>query len=174
MHRWFDFLQVQDDPHCIFGLGESFGAATLLQALKQENRFCAVVAESSFANFRQVSYIRVGQFLHTGAWLGEIALRPAVELAFLYGKVTRGVNIASASPESAVVGSSIPVFLIHGLADTNIPPEQSERIQAHNPGKIVLWKVPNAGHCGARGAAGEEFDKRVLEWFILHSAVSYQ
>ena len=169
VHRWFDFLQVQDDARCVFGLGESFGAATLLQALKQENRFCAVVAESSFANFRQVSYIRVGQFLHTGVWLGEIVLRPAVEFAFLYGQITRGVNIASASPESAVVGSSIPILLIHGLADTNIPPEQSERIQAHNPSNIVLWEVPNAGHCGARGTAGKEFDKRVLDWFASHN-----
>ncbi len=170
VHRWFDFLQVQDDPHCIFGLGESFGAATLLQALKQETRFCAVVAESAFANFRQVSYIRVGQFLHTGKWLGEIALRPAVEFAFLYSQITRAVNLASASPESAVVGSSIPIFLIHGLADTDIPPKQSERIRAHNPGKIALWEVPDAGHCGARGAAGDEFDKRVLDWFGSHNS----
>jgi pimeloyl-ACP methyl ester carboxylesterase len=162
VHRWFDFLQVQDDPHCVFGLGESFGAATLLQALKQETRFCAVVAESSFANFRQVSYIRVGQFLHTGAWLGEIVLRPAVEFAFLYGQLTRGVNIASASPESAVVGSSVPIFFIHGLADTNIPPLQSERIQAHNPAMIALWEVPNAGHCGARGLRGRSLTNECL------------
>ena len=154
----------------MFGLGESFGAATLLQALKQENRFCAVVAESTFSSFRQISYIRVGQFLHTGVWLGEIVLRPAVEFAFLYGQITRGVNIASASPESAVVGSSLPIFLIHGLADTNIPPRQSERIQAHNPAKIVLWEVPNAGHCGAADAAGEEFKVRVLDWFASHNS----
>ena len=169
VHRWFDFLQVQDDPHCVFGLGESFGAATLLQALKQETRFCAVVAESSFANFRQVSYIRVGQFLHMGMWLGEFVLRPAVEFAFLCGQITRGVNLANASPESAVVGSRVPILLIHGLADANIPPEQSEKIQAHNPSKIILWEVPNAGHCGARGAAGDEFDKRVLDWFASHN-----
>jgi hypothetical protein len=169
VHRWFDFLQVQDDPHCVFGLGESFGAATLLQALKQENRFCAVVAESTFSNFRQISYIRVGQFLHTGAWLGETVLRPAVEFAFLYGELTRRVNLANASPETSVVGSGVPIFLIHGLADTNIPPEQSERIQAHNPAKIALWEVPNAGHCGAADAAGEEFKIRVLDWFASHN-----
>jgi len=63
----------------------------------------------------------------------------------------------------------VPILLIHGMADTNIPPTQSERIQALNPGKIVLWEVPDAGHCGARGAAGGEFDKRVLEWFASHN-----
>jgi pimeloyl-ACP methyl ester carboxylesterase len=100
--------------------------------------------------------------------LGRIVLRPAVEAAFLYGRLTRGVNLADASPERSVVGSRVPIFLIHGLADDNIPFQQSERIRAHNPGNIVLWEVPNAGHCGAVNAAGQEFDTRVLGWFTSH------
>ena len=45
---------------------------------------------------------------------------------------------------------------------------QSERIRAHNPTEIVLWEVPNVGHCGAVNAAGQEFDTRVLGWFASH------
>jgi len=112
--------------------------------------------------------VRVGQVFHTGTWLGRVALRPAVELAFLYGRLRRGVNLADASPENSVVGSRVPTFLIHGLADDNIPPQQSEWIRAHNPAKIILWEVPNAGHCGAVNAAGQEFDMRVLRWFSSH------
>jgi dipeptidyl aminopeptidase/acylaminoacyl peptidase len=170
VHRWFDWLVIQQRPKCAFGMGESMGAAVLLQALEKERRFCAVVAESSFASFRQIAYVRVGQFFHTGAWLGRIVLRPAVEMAFLYGRLTRGVNLADASPERSVVGSRVPILLIHGLADDNIPPQQSERIRAHNPFEIVLWGVPNAGHCGAVNAAGLEFDTRVLGWFTSHDS----
>jgi dipeptidyl aminopeptidase/acylaminoacyl peptidase len=170
VHRWFDWLVMQQHPRCVFGMGESMGAAILLQAVQEENRFCAVVAESSFASFRQIAYVRVGQFFHTGTWLGRVALRPAVELAFLYGRVTRGVNLANASPERSVVGSRVPIFLIHGLADDNIPAQQSERIRAHNPAEIVLWEVPNADHCGAVNAAGQEFDTRVLGWFTSHDS----
>jgi dipeptidyl aminopeptidase/acylaminoacyl peptidase len=168
VRHWFDWLESEQHPKCVFGMGESMGAAILLQAIEKENRFCAVVAESSFASFRQIAYVRVGQLLHTGAWLGKVALRPAVEMAFLYGRFTRGVNLADASPERSVVGSRVPIFLIHGLADNNIPPEQSEQIRAHNPAEIVLWEVPNAGHCGAVDAAGAEFDKRVPGWFNSH------
>ena len=168
VHRWFDWLVMQQHPKCVFGMGESMGAAILLQSVRKESRFCAVVAESSFASFRQIAYVRVGQFFHTGTWLGRVALRPAVEMAFLYGRVTRGVNLADASPERSVVGSRVPILLIHGLADDNIPPQQSERIRAHNPADIVLWEVPNAGHCGAVNAAGQEFDTRVLGWFVSH------
>jgi dipeptidyl aminopeptidase/acylaminoacyl peptidase len=169
VHRWFDWLVMQQHPKCVFGMGESMGAAIVLQAVKR-TPFCAVVAESSFASFRQIAYVRVGQFFHTGAWLGRVALRPAVELAFLYRRLTRGVNLAHASPQRSVVGSRVPIFLIDGLADDNIPYQQSERIQAHNPADIVLWEVPNAGHCGAVNAAGQEFDTRVLGWFSSHDS----
>jgi dipeptidyl aminopeptidase/acylaminoacyl peptidase len=168
IRQWFDWLEVQQHPKCVFGMGESMGAAVLLQAAGKESRFCAVVAESSFASFRQIAYVRVGQFFHTGTWLGRVPLRPAVELAFLYGKITRGVNLTDASPEESVVGSRVPIFLIHGLADDNIPSKQSELIRAHNPTDIILWKVPHAGHCGAVNAAGEELDTRVLGWFRSH------
>jgi pimeloyl-ACP methyl ester carboxylesterase len=141
----------------------------LLQSVEKENRFCAVIAESSFASFRQIAYVRVGQFFRRGAWLGRVALRPAVELAFLYGRATRGINLAEASPERSVVGSHVPILLIHGLADDNIPPQQSERIREHNPAEMVLWEVSNAGHCGAVNADGQEFDRRVLGWFSSHN-----
>jgi alpha-beta hydrolase superfamily lysophospholipase len=168
VHRWSDWLENEQHPKCIFGMGESMGAAVLLQGLAEENRFCAVIAESSFASFRDVAYVRVGQIFHAGAWFGKVALRPAVEMAFLYGRLTREVNLANASPEKAVVGSRVPILLIHGLADNNIPSQQSEWIRARNPTDITLWSVPNAGHCGAVNAAGQEFNARVIGWFVSH------
>jgi dipeptidyl aminopeptidase/acylaminoacyl peptidase len=168
VHRWFDWLVIQQHPKCVFGMGESMGAAVLLQSIEKENRFCAVIAESSFASFRQIAYVRVGQFFHAGPWLGRIVLRPAVEAAFLYGRMTRGINLADASPERSVIGSRVPILLIHGLADDNIPFQQSERIRAHDPADIVLWEVPLAGHCGAVNVAGQEFNTRVLGWFTSH------
>jgi pimeloyl-ACP methyl ester carboxylesterase len=91
-----------------------------------------------------------------------------VELAFLYGRLTRHVNLAKVSPEQAVVGSRVPILVIHGLADNNIPPHQSEMIRTHNPADITLWEVPNAGHCGAVSVAPDEFNRLVLDWFADH------
>jgi uncharacterized protein len=164
---WFNWLESWQHPTCTFGMGESMGAAIVIQAV-MTTPFCAVVAESPFASFRQISYVRVGQIFRSGEWLGQYAL-PSVELAFVYARLTRGVNLTAASPEQAVVGSRIPILLIHGLADNNIPPHESEMIRAHNPADITLWEVPNAGHCGAVSVAGEEFDNRVLGWFAAHS-----
>jgi dipeptidyl aminopeptidase/acylaminoacyl peptidase len=168
VQHWFNWLTMQQYPKCVFGMGESMGAAIVLQAVRT-TPFCAVVAESSFSGFRDIAYVRVGQFFRTGPWLGRVALRPAVEMAFLYARITRGVNLADASPENSVVGSHVPIFLIAGLADNNIPYHQSEQIRDHNSADIVLWEVPNAGHCGAVNAAGREFDARVLGWFSSHT-----
>lgn len=165
VRTWFGWLETTDHPQCIFGLGESMGAAILLQSLRAEPRFCAAVAESPFATFRGVAYVRVGHLFHSGPWVGRIVLRPAVELAFLYGKLRYGVNLSDASPERAVENVRIPILLIHGLADHNIPPSHSREIQAHNPSDITLWQVPGADHCGAIAVAPEEFGRRVPQWF---------
>ena len=69
--RWFEWLELNQSPPCIFALGESMGAAQLLQSLEVEPGFCAIVAESSFSTFREIAYDRVGQFFQTGPWLGR-------------------------------------------------------------------------------------------------------
>jgi len=172
IRRWFGWLESAIHPQCIYGVGESMGAAILLQALRTEPRFCAAVAESPFADFREIGFVRVGQFFRIGPWLGRIILRPAIEMAFLYGKLRYGVNLADASPERAVENVRIPILLVHGLDDHNIPPSHSREIQAHNPSDITLWEVPRAGHCGAIAVAPEEFGRRVLQWFSRGRIIS--
>jgi hypothetical protein len=145
-----------------------------LQALATDTRFCAVVAESPFATFREVAYARFGRPFHTGPWLGRTFFRPAVDVGFLYVRWHYGLNMEKASPENAVEHSRVPVLLIHGLNDTNIPPYHSDMIQAKNPSDIVIWKVPGAVHTGAHQAAPEEFDHKVLDWFASHPSLPMQ
>jgi uncharacterized protein len=172
--RWFEWLQQAIVPRCIDGLGDSMGAAILLQSLAVEPRFCAVVAESSFASFREASYDRIGQWFGTGPWLGRTVLRPAVDAGFLYADFRYRIDFWRASPEEAVARTRVPVLLIHGLADDNLPPRHSERIKLGNPA-VVLWEPPNAGHCGAATAAPDEYDRRVAGWFdAQHSPANLQ
>ncbi len=62
IHRWLDWLQQKEQSNCVFGLGESMGAAQLLQSLKDHYGFCAVVGESPFSDFREIAYDRVAVF----------------------------------------------------------------------------------------------------------------
>ena len=167
VRRWFEWLQQTQAPQCIDGLGDSMGAAILLQSVAVEPHFCAVVAESSFASFREASYDRIGQWFGTGPWLGRTLLQPSVDAGFVYAELRYGANLERASPEGAVAQTLVPVLLIHGLADTNLPPRHSEQIKARNPA-VVLWEPAGAGHCSASTAAPEEYDRRVVNWFDAH------
>jgi len=169
IHRWVTWIAENQHPRCVFGFGESMGAAHILQALAKETRFCGVIAESTFESFRKVSYARFGRPFHTGPWLGRTFFWPTDEIGFLYVRLRYGLDMDLASPKEAVAASKVPVFLIHGIRDRNIPPYNSEDIQVANPTKAVLWLVPQAAHCGARGVAPEEFDRRILLWLTEHS-----
>jgi uncharacterized protein len=167
IHQWADFLAdlgptVPDHRRCIFALGESMGAAQLLQSLDTHPSFCAVVAESSFSNFREIAYDRMGQPFHLGPWVGRTLLRPLVEVAFLRARLKYHLRMEDISPE--VAASKVPVLLIHGQIDSNIPVRHSQRIHARAP-NTALWEVPGADHCGALSASPNEFEHRLLAWF---------
>lgn len=168
IHQWVSWIEDHEHPRCIYGFGESMGAAQLLQSLAKEPRFCAVVAESPFATFREVAYARFGRQFRTGPWLGRTFFRPAVEAGFLYARLEHGLDMEAASPLDAVRHTKVPILLIHGMNDTNIPPVHSDEIEAGNPSDIELWKVSGAVHTGAYLAAPEEFRQRVTNWFARY------
>jgi pimeloyl-ACP methyl ester carboxylesterase len=144
------------------------GAAELLQSLQMETRFCAVIAESAFSTFREVAYDRVGQPFHLGPWLGRTLLRPLIEVGFIYSRARYGIDLQQASPLTAVRETTVPVLLIHGLEDHNIPARHSEIIQDSNPNDVALWEVPGAAHTGAHKAYPQEFEQRLFKFLGEH------
>jgi len=172
VRRWYDWVEQAERPRCIDGLGNSMGAAQLLESLPAAPGFCAVVVESPYANFREASYDRLAERLGVEAWLGRTLLRPAVEAGFLYARWKYGVDLEQNSPENAVAASSVPVLLIHGLKDTNLPSRHSEMILARNSSRkpaVVLWEPAEAVHTGAAAAEPEEYERRLIGWYESHA-----
>src|ERR1043166_5681906 len=176
IHRWVSWL-YDHGATCVNGLGESMGAALVLESLSAEPRFCAVVADSGFSTFRSVAYDREGYFVGAGRfglerWFGRtIGLLPA-EVGVRYAKWRYGVDLLRANPVDALRDSSTPVLLFHGDADINILPDHSRLLAAANS-SAEFWLVPGAEHCGAAGKAPQEFWPRVLGFFERHNAVSH-
>jgi len=168
LHRWVSWLYAQDSPGCVYGFGESYGAALLLQSLAAEPRYCAVVVEDAFSTAREMSYERVSGFLHLHDWFGKSLGRPIIAAADLYSRARYGIDLLQPSPLDAVKHSSVPVLLIHGELDRSINPRHSVIIAKAAPSHVQLWLVPNAQHTGAWTAAHDEFESRVLGWFIQH------
>ncbi len=165
LSKWMDWIKARDARGCVYGLGESLGAAIVLQALASEQRFCAVAAESPYSSFREVAYDRMGQKFGTGAGVGRTIFRPLVSEGFLFARLRYGIDLDQADAAAAVASTHVPVLLIHGMDDFNIPLRHCEAILKNHSGPMELWQVPGAGHTGAFGADPEEFERRVTEWF---------
>jgi pimeloyl-ACP methyl ester carboxylesterase len=166
--QWSQFLRAQTAAHCLFGIGESMGAAQLLQSIEAGAAFCSVIAESAFSNFREIAYDRMGQPFHAGPWVGRTVLWPLVEIAFLRVRWKYGLDMQQVSPEDAIATTKIPVLLIHGQVDSNIPVRHSLRIHDRDP-DTAFWEVPGADHCGAIAVAPQQFEKLLFVWFSTES-----
>jgi uncharacterized protein len=169
IHLWVNWLYGPESSKCVYGFGESMGAALVLESLAVERRFCAVVADSAFSSFRAVAYDRVGYYVHLGRWFGQTVGRLPVEVALLYTRWRYGLDLRRASPEEALEHSSTPVLLIHGTADVNIRPWHSERMAAEFPSHVALWEVSGATHGGAVNVQHERFEAKLLGWFSEYS-----
>jgi hypothetical protein len=166
-HAWADWLFAHRPTTRLYGLGESMGAGVMLESLASEPRFRAVAAECAFQNFREVAYDRVAQHFGTRLELKRPLYFGVIESGFLYARWRYGIDLDDASPEDAVAATRTPVLLIHGRADDNVYPVQSERMAAHNP-HVVLWEPEKSCHTCALGAVPEEFERRVIGWFQTH------
>jgi alpha-beta hydrolase superfamily lysophospholipase len=170
IHEWVSWLYANDAPRCVYGFGQSMGAAILLQALPGEKRFCAAVADSPFATFREAAYEHTGEFLGLGPrWFGRTLGRPIIFLGLIYGLMRYHVNLMNADPEGALVATKVPVLLIHGLADDDLLPENSVELHNAAPAHTELWLVAGAQHTGAHKAQPQQFEERMLNWFKTHS-----
>jgi len=167
--QWVSWLAENEKPQCVFGFGESMGAAIVLQSLRTEPGFCAVVAESAFYSFREIAYDRAGRVLGGGETLGRTLLRPGVEAGFLYARVRYGIDFDSAEPARAVATSRVPLLLIHGLEDISIPPRHSRMIRESRPPGTELWEAKATGHTATLGQRPEEFERRATGFLAEHS-----
>lgn len=169
LSRWVDWLAGQSYHGCVYGLGESMGASILLQALPTEHRFCAAAAESPYASFREIGYTRLDQRVGDGWLIHDLVVVPLVSEGFVYARLRYGVNLDEVSAARQVAATRIPILLIHGMEDFNIPIRHCWEIMQNHAGPMELWEVPGAGHTKAYAVEPEEFEQRVTDWFDLHT-----
>lgn len=133
-----DLRRVLDslDPGPIVLVGSSLGAAVALQVAALDRRISAVVAAEAFSDLRTVVTERA-PFIFTPGLLAR-----AIDLAERRGKF----EMDAVRPAAAARTIEAPVLLIHGAADTDTPPEHSQRVYDALPGRKHLILVPGAVH----------------------------
>lgn len=125
--------------------GTSYGAAIALLAAAEIPEIGAVIADSAYADVRDLIATEVARRTHVPGTIADWVMRPGIETAawMLYG-----LDLAAVAPERAVSRiAPRPVLLIHGAQDPVIPPEHARRLKhrAVNAG-AELWMLDGLGH----------------------------
>jgi pimeloyl-ACP methyl ester carboxylesterase len=94
---------------------------------------------------------------------------PLVALTKLYARLLLGVDIGTAAPAQVVRELAMPLLLIHGEKDSQIPAEHGQQIyEQADHARTELWLVPNADHGQAHAIEGERYEIRVSTFLERH------
>jgi len=90
---------------------------------------------------------------------------PIVNIASLESKLLAGYSFGDADAVAAVARTKLPVFVIHGTADTYNPTWMGQRIYASAGGPKQLWLVPGADHTQSFFLHRPEYEERVQTFY---------
>jgi uncharacterized protein len=153
-----DWLRAQGFAAGRIGvLGISMGGAAAIRATADDPAVAALVADSAPAAVLEV----VRQEWTGASSLPGFFLPTTLQIARLrYGIDLEAAPALAAMPRIA----PRPVLLIHGLADSLIPPSNATRLADVLPGSEV-WLVPGAQHASSYMADPEGYRTRVGDFF---------
>lgn len=156
---------LQDDQ--IAWMGESWGAATALQAGALEKNVAFIVADSPFQDWETAVFERAERMY--GAW--TLSLAPIVMNMVSW---RTGVDCKKASPISVAAAIEEPVFLIHSQEDSQTASFQSVNIAKElNPETSVFYHTDwGSDHVMDVITRPEEYESMVHQ-FILEEVGSF-
>ncbi|MEO1287924.1 MAG: prolyl oligopeptidase family serine peptidase, partial [Chloroflexota bacterium] len=107
--------------------GGSYGAATTLQLLAEEDELAWVIADSSFASMPRLLDEQAES-------LFGMAIEPILPTTYFIIERRLGFDMDVVSPEDSVIGNDVPLLLLHSTADELIYAQNSQAIYANtNP-----------------------------------------
>lgn len=147
------------EPDRIGVLGHSMGGATVVRAAAQTPELKAVVAEGAYASLADTI---ANDFTN----LTGLPRFPFAPLVVALGEWQTGLNTSLVRPVDDIARlSPRPVLLIHGLADTVIPPENARRLYQAAREPKSLWLPEEVGHAASARQQLAEFEARVIAFF---------
>jgi len=141
--------------------GTSMGAAVAIQVASIDTRVVALIAESGFATLRTIFDDYQKRMIKLPwHYLRNIVIKRSEHLAHFKANAV--------SPLEAVGQVHVPVFIMHGTADTLIDSRYSEMVFGAANEPKELWLIAGARHNDMDRVGGEEYRRRVLGFFVRH------
>ncbi len=141
----------------VFGL--SLGASVAIMASAQDARVQAVVAEAPYPSLRDALNKRCSVLF------GPLGSRVATPILW-WAKRWLAFDPAAVSPAAVVHAlAPRPLLLIQGQCDMLVDWRDAARMAKAAPESTELWLLPKAGHAQCLRKGGEEYRRRVTQFF---------
>lgn len=157
----------------IFGISKG-GSVGLLLAAEDAWVKC-VATDGAYATYStMVPYMQRWVHIYVK---GFKAIRKLIVRGWFYGQLAKATmkavgqrrNVQFLSVEKALKTMTQPLLLIHGSADTYIKSEMAQQLlRMARPRAKDLWLVPGAKHNQALNVAGQDYHKKLVEFFDRH------
>lgn len=156
-----DWVKTQGPEGGVIGtMGESLGAVTCLQHAAIDPRPAFVIADSGFADLKEELELRLREDYHLPSF-------PILTVGEWWIRLLAGFRFSQVVPEADAAKLEMPVLFVHGLADTEILPADSQRMfAAKQRGTRRLFLVPDAGHVQSVLTDPEGYDREVGEFLL--------
>lgn len=142
--------------------GFSYGGAVALQLSALDRRIRAVVAVAPFSSLREVVNDYQREYLPAPLrWVPQSWFQDAVDEAAAIARF----DPDRASPALAARVTQAKLLLIHGDADTQVPPEHSRRIVEAAEGRPELVILPGATHATMPADPQGTIRREAARWF---------
>ena len=141
----------------VFGI--SMGAAVAIMVGERNPQIKAIVVDSPYLNLEK-SISDHAKFLY------HFPKFPIATFSILAYRLRFWVNSKSISPLKAIGQiSPRPVFIINGEDDPRMLASDAKKLYEAAKEPKQLWLVPGAGHLEGYSVAGNEYKRRVVDFF---------
>jgi len=134
--------------------GLSMGAAAALMV--EPGKLKAIAADSPYADLSSV--------LDNIFSIFGILRHPLLAGMNIWNKIVFGITTQNVSPLKNIGNLNIPILIIHGDKDSQLPLSGSKKLHEKNP-ESELWIIKDADHCETSFVAGNEYDRRITDFF---------
>lgn len=151
-HAAIDYVLSRPDVdrQRLFAYGQSLGGAIAVTVAADRPEVKAVVAEGAFGDYRELAA------QHLARRLGSLRLARLIAWAL----ISRGDDALCAIRKI----SPRPLLIIAGEQDSLCFPGEGRRLYEAAGEPREFWLVPGAGHLSILSVAGDELQRRVLEF----------
>lgn len=159
--KWIKQVVARNGNQSEIGLfGVSMGGATVMMVSgeKLPKQVKAIVEDSGYSSIE-------GELTHELKTLFNLPKEPLITTAAWYTDIKAGFNFKDGSSLKQLRKNKLPMYFIHGGADTFVPTKMVYQNYKATKGTKKLWVVPKAGHAMAYYEHPIEYQNRVSKFF---------